>query len=111
MGSAVRKIGNSMGVILPKPVLESLGAKLGDTLEFIAEDGVVRVETRRRKVRDGWEEDARALAASGLSEEEAAWLDADLTDDSDPLLLGSDWSDEEVAELETALKVNDGGRP
>ena len=41
MSSAIRKIGNSAGVILPKPVLESLGAKLGDRIDFVAENGRV----------------------------------------------------------------------
>lgn len=64
MGSAIRKIGNSAGVILPKPVLETLGAKLGDTLEFITEGSVVRIEAAKRNVREGWAEASREIAAA-----------------------------------------------
>jgi len=84
MGAAVRKIGNSAGVILPKPILEALGAKVGDTLELTLEGDVVRISARKRKVREGWEEDAKRLAALGLTEEEREWLDA-------PIDYNEDW--------------------
>ena len=31
----VRKIGNSLGVVLPKDVLEKLGAQEGDTIDYV----------------------------------------------------------------------------
>ncbi|WP_377288146.1 AbrB/MazE/SpoVT family DNA-binding domain-containing protein [Rhizobium sp. SG2393] len=34
MDVVLRKIGNSVGVIIPKDVLDSLGVKVGDTLEL-----------------------------------------------------------------------------
>lgn len=83
MGTAIRKIGNSAGLILPKPVLEALGAKLGDDVEFVTEGSAVRIELRPRKVREGWEESAKAIAAAGLTEEERQWLDAPLSDDDE----------------------------
>ena len=78
MGSAIRKIGNSAGVILPKPVLETLGAKLGDTLEFVTEGAVVRIETTKRNPREGWAEAAKLIAADGFNEDDVAWLEAPL---------------------------------
>jgi antitoxin MazE len=83
MSSAIRKIGNSAGVILPKPVLETLGAKLGDRIEFVAEDGRVFLSPVKADPREGWAEAAKAIAAEGLTEEEREWLDAPLTDDKD----------------------------
>jgi antitoxin MazE len=83
MSSAIRKIGNSAGVIIPKPVLETLGAKLGDRIDFVAEDGRVFLSPVRADPREGWEEAAKAIAAEGLTEEEREWLDAPLTDDED----------------------------
>ena len=83
MSSAIRKIGNSAGVILPKPVLETLGAKLGDRIEFVAEDGRVFLSPVTADPRAGWEEAAKAIAAEGLTEEEREWLDTPLTDDED----------------------------
>lgn len=104
MGSAVRKIGNSMGVIVPKPILEALGAKLGDTIDFVTEGSVVRIETRKREVREGWEDDFRALAAEGLSEEDREWLETPLTAETD-----DEWdalSEEDMARIEVELRTN-----
>lgn len=83
MSSAIRKIGNSAGVILPKPVLEALGAKLGDRIDFVSEDGRVYLSPVVADPREGWEEAAKEIAAHGLTEEEREWLDAPLTDDED----------------------------
>nr|WP_304278193.1 AbrB/MazE/SpoVT family DNA-binding domain-containing protein [Caulobacter segnis] len=76
-------MGNSAGVIIPKPVLETLGAKLGDRIDFVAEDGRVYLSPVTADPREGWEEAAKELAALGLTEEEREWLDAPLTDDED----------------------------
>jgi antitoxin MazE len=83
MSSAIRKIGNSAGVILPKPVLETLGAKLGDRIDFVSEGGRVFLSPVTADPREGWAEAAKAIAAEGLTEEEREWLDAPLTDDKD----------------------------
>jgi putative addiction module antidote len=37
----LRKIGNSEGVIIPKPVLDRLGVKEGDKLELSDQDGTI----------------------------------------------------------------------
>lgn len=86
MGSAIRKIGNSAGVILPKPVLEALGARLGDTVEFIMEGSAVRIEASKADPREGWEDDSRKLGEFGLSEEAREWLEAPLNAEAD-----ADW--------------------
>lgn len=83
MGSAIRKIGNSAGVILPKPVLETLGAKLGDKVEFITEGATVRIEAVKADPREGWEADSRRLGEQGLSEESREWLEAPLNAEAD----------------------------
>jgi antitoxin MazE len=83
MSSAIRKIGNSAGVILPKPVLETLGAKLGDRIEFVAEDGRVFLSPVTTDPRSGWEEDSKRLGAIGLTDEDREWLEAPLTSETD----------------------------
>ena len=55
----------------------------------------------------GWEEDAKRIAAAGLTEEEREWLDADLTSGTDAEALGDDWTEDELAELEAALAANE----
>lgn len=106
MTTKVRKIGNSAGVILPKPALAALGVREGAAVEFVYEPGKVSIVPARRKVREGWAEDFAALAAEGLTDEEREWLEADLTSETDVEALGPDWTDEEIAALEAALAGN-----
>jgi antitoxin MazE len=110
MSTAIRKIGNSAGVILPKSALVALGVQEGAAVEFVYEPGKVSIVPAKRKVREGWEEDAKRIAEAGLTEEEHEWLDADLTSETDKEALGDDWAEEEIAELEGALAANEGHR-
>lgn len=107
MASSIRKIGNSAGVILPKHALAALGVQEGGAVEFVYEPGRISIVPARRKVREGWAEDFAALAEEGLTEEDREWLEADLTSESDVMTLGDDWTEEEIAELEAALAVNE----
>ncbi|MEQ7156323.1 AbrB/MazE/SpoVT family DNA-binding domain-containing protein [Brevundimonas aurifodinae] len=107
MPTSIRKIGNSQGVILPKPALQALGVAEGGAVEFIYETGKISIVPAKRKVREGWAEDFAALAADGLSEEDREWLEADLTSETDEEALGPDWTDEEIAALEAALAANE----
>ena len=70
MRASVRKMGNSSGVIIPKPLLSELGVKAGDTVEMTLEGGKVVLSPVKRHPREGWAESAKALADSG---EEPAW--------------------------------------
>ena len=83
MATSIRKIGNSQGVILPKPALQALGVAEGGAVEFVYEPGRISIVPARKKVREGWAEDFAALAAEGLSEEDREWLEADLTSETD----------------------------
>jgi antitoxin MazE len=88
MRSSVRKIGNSAGVILPKPFLASIGAEAGDAVDVTMEDDrIIIVAAPKKHPRDGWEEDAKRIAALGLSDEEIEWLEAPLSVDAD-----EDWT-------------------
>jgi antitoxin MazE len=62
MLSAVRKFGNSAGVIIPKPLLSEIRAKAGDSVELKVEAGRLVIERTRGRPRSGWAEDARRLA-------------------------------------------------
>ena len=83
MRSALKKIGNSSGLIIPKPLLLEIGAEAGDAVEIEVEDGRLVVSRIAKTVREGWAEDAKALGDQGLSEEEREWLDAPLGDDGE----------------------------
>jgi len=101
MPTSIRKIGNSQGVILPKPALQALGVAEGAAVEFIYEPGRISIVPARDDPREGWEEDAKRIAAVGLTQEERDWLEADLTDEPD-----DDWdahTEEDMARVEAEL--------
>lgn len=72
--TTLRKMGNSTGMILPKPILDELGLASGAKVELRVEDGEVIARPVKRKVREGWEEAAREIGAQPLTEEELDWL-------------------------------------
>ena len=54
MKSAIRKMGNSHGVIIPKPLLEEIGAKAGDAVELKIKKGkLVITPSDRSRAMDG----------------------------------------------------------
>ena len=63
MEVAIRKMGNSQGVLIPKPVLAQLG--LGKSADLQVRDGVIEIRAIRRNPREGWADDARRLATQG----------------------------------------------
>lgn len=65
MRSAVKKIGNSAGIVIPKPLLAEIGAKAGDGVELTVEQGRIIIEPVQTRAREGWAEDARRLAEAG----------------------------------------------
>ena len=63
MEVAIRKMGNSQGVLIPKPILAQIG--LEERADQQVRDGVIEIRPLRRNPREGWAEDARRLAAQG----------------------------------------------
>jgi antitoxin MazE len=61
MKTRIVRVGNSRGVRLPKPLLETAG--LSDEVEIRAEPGRIVIEAVQHP-RAGWAEAARALAAA-----------------------------------------------
>lgn len=72
MQTALRKMGNSVGMILPKPLLKELGATAGTAMDVRIEGGQV-IATPLRHPREGWAEAAAAVAAAEEDPDEAAW--------------------------------------
>ena len=77
MQTALRKMGNSTGMILPKPILQELGVESGAAMDVVVENGRVIATPVRREVREGWAEAAAIVGAEPLTEEEREWLDFD----------------------------------
>jgi antitoxin MazE len=65
MRTSVRRMGNSAGIILPKPVLAELGVKAGDDLSLTLEAGRVVLAPAKAPPRTGWAEAAKAIADAG----------------------------------------------
>jgi antitoxin MazE len=65
MRTPVRKMGNSSGVIIPKPILAQLGAKTGDDLDLSLEDGRIVLAPAKQHPRAGWADAARRIAEAG----------------------------------------------
>jgi len=72
MRAAIRKLGNSSGVIIPKSMLVEIGIGAGDAIDLSLESGRIVITPCKRRPREGW---AAAFAEIGeLGDEDLAWL-------------------------------------
>ena len=66
MKTLIRKMGNSHGVLIPKPLLQEIGVSAGDPVELkINKKGRLVISPLARDPRSGWAEECRALAGAG----------------------------------------------
>ena len=65
MRAAVRKLGNSSGVIIPKTLLDEAGMTVGDTVELTLVEGRIVLAPVQRRARAGWAEASKVLADAG----------------------------------------------
>jgi antitoxin MazE len=79
MEVAIRKMGNSQGVLIPKPILAQLG--LEGSVDLQVRDGVIEIRPLHRNPREGWADDARRLAEQG--DDALAWPDVASAGDSE----------------------------
>ena len=77
MEVAIRKMGNSQGVLITKPILAQLGLKA--TADLQVRDGVIEIRPLRRNPRDGWAADAQRVAEAG--DDALLWPDVANADD------------------------------
>ena len=63
MQVAIRKMGNSHGILIPKPILLETG--LTDAAELILNKGVIEIRPIKTNPRAGWAEDSKRIAAAG----------------------------------------------
>lgn len=62
MKTAIRKMGNSQGILIPKPFLLQTGLDIGE-VEIEVQDDAIVIRKPRRAPRQGWAEACRTLAA------------------------------------------------
>ncbi|HEU0045848.1 hypothetical protein [Sphingomonas sp.] len=72
MQTTLRKMGNSTGMIVPKAILQEIGATAGTPMDVQVEGGKL-IATPRLHPRQGWAEDAALVAAAEEDPDEAAW--------------------------------------
>ena len=63
MKTALQRIGNSQGVIIPKPLLAQLD--LAGEIDMTVENDAIVLRKPRPRVRAGWEDDSKSIAAAG----------------------------------------------
>jgi len=67
--TTLRKLGNSLGVIIPKPLLAQVG--MTDGAEMKVENGAIVLRPLKGAPREGWAEASRAIAVA--ADESLAW--------------------------------------
>lgn len=65
MRAIVRKLGNSSGVIIPKPVLGEVGVEIGDAFDIRIEKGQIVLAPVSRRRRAAWAAASREIAEAG----------------------------------------------
>ena len=63
MKTAIRKMGNSQGVLIPKPFLVQIGMEMGDVDIDIENDAIV-IRKLKKKPRSGWAQFSKEIAAA-----------------------------------------------
>jgi antitoxin MazE len=59
----VRRIGNSLGIVIPKPILAQIG--LTERAELTVERGAIVLRKPRKAARSGWAEAAQSVVILG----------------------------------------------
>ncbi len=62
MKTVIRRMGNSRGVLIPKPLLAQVG--LEDEAEMLVEKDCIVLRRLQKKVREGWAEASRNIAST-----------------------------------------------
>lgn len=82
MQTALRKMGNSTGMIVPRAILGQIGVTTGAAMELSVEDGKLVATPIKSERRSGWAAAAAAIADDD-NEENAAWRGFGNEDDVD----------------------------
>jgi len=73
METAIRKLGNSAGIILPAAFLRSLKCEVGQTIDIAVEDGRLVVTPKRSKRYTAAELNALCNPRAPMPEDIVAW--------------------------------------
>ena len=79
MQVAIRKMGNSQGVLIPKPFLLQVGFE--DTADMRVKNGVIEIRPIKRHPREGWASDSQRIASAG--DDQLVWPEFSNDGDTD----------------------------
>jgi antitoxin MazE len=81
MHARVCKMGNSAGVIIPKPALIKVGVQVGDNLTVLVDEGRILLAPMKRHPRAGWADASKRVAQA--NDDALVWPDFSNDDDAD----------------------------
>ena len=81
MKTAIRRMGNSHGIIIPKPLLAELGVGPDDPVDIRVKKGRIVIEPIKKQPRAGWAGESKAIHAAG--EDALTWLEIPSDDGKD----------------------------
>jgi antitoxin MazE len=81
MRAPLRKMGNSSGVIIPKPILKQIGIEVGEDFDMSLKDGRILLTHAKRHPRAGWAQAAKRIANAG--DDGLVWPEFGNADDAD----------------------------
>jgi antitoxin ChpS len=76
METAIRKLGNSAGIILPAALLRSMKFEVGQVIDIEVEDGRIVVTPKRSKRYTAAELNAQCDSRAPMPEDMVAWENA-----------------------------------
>ncbi len=79
MRVSIRTMGNSKGILIPKPILEQTG--LLDVADLQVNNGVIEIRPIQRNPREGWAADSQRIAQAG--DDALVWPEFANADDKD----------------------------
>ncbi len=79
MQVAIRAMGNSRGILIPKPILEQTG--LLDAADLQVKNGVIEIRPLKRNPREGWVADSQRVAQA--ADDVLMWPEFANADDKD----------------------------
>ena len=65
MKTVIRRMGNSHGVIIPKPLLAEIGVNADDPVDIRVKKGRIVIEPIKDDPRAGWAAECRAIREAG----------------------------------------------
>ncbi|MGO0789414.1 AbrB/MazE/SpoVT family DNA-binding domain-containing protein [Herbaspirillum seropedicae] len=64
MKTSIRKMGNSQGVLIPKPFLAKIGMLVDEDIDIDVEDDKIVIRKLEKRPREGWAQASHKIAAA-----------------------------------------------